>query len=295
MRTLLAAAIATALLALPGTARADLRFVAMEHSSFAPAQLEVLVGDSVSWRNSSLREHDVRSDAAGFDSGRVGSGDSFAHTFTAPGSYPYVCTIHTTMTGDVGVYSLLLDGPRKPVALGERLELHVRPADGLGPVTIEQDSGLGFQPVAVASPRAGGHAGHDQAAGDGYTLHATLTARVSASYRAVAGGQVSPPLRVEVNDAPRLTLSASARRGGALLAVGSVPAKPGAVVALQLYLRERFGWWTVDRARLDKRSRARFVLRRRRPVRARVIAVGEDGSTALVRSTAVAVRPRKLR
>jgi hypothetical protein len=60
--------------------------------------------------------------------------------------------------------------------------------------------------------------------------------------------------------------------------VRSVPAKPGALVGLQLHLRERFGWWTVDRARVDRHSRARFVLRRRRPVRARAAAGGRPGA-----------------
>jgi plastocyanin len=292
MRAALVAAVAAVALAIPGSARAELTFVSMTGSSFAPAHLDVLVGDSVSWRNSSIREHNVRSEAAGFESGRLGSGDGFAHTFAALGSYPYVCTIHTSMTGDVGVYSLLLDGPRRPVAAGAPLRLHVRPAAGLGPVTIEQDSGAGFRPVAVAAPAAGAHGGHAEAAEEGYTLHATLTAKLSASYRAVAGDQVSPSLHVEVSDAPQLFVSSSARTGGALLRVRAVPAKPGALVALQLRLRERFGWWTVDRARLDRRSRARFVLRRRRPVRARAIVLGANRVSVLAASTPVTVRPR---
>jgi plastocyanin len=291
MRAALLAVVASAMLALPGVARAELVFVSMAQSSFEPAHLEVLVGDNVTWRNSSLREHNVRSDAAGFESGRLDSGAVFAHGFDAPGIYPYVCTIHASMTGEVGVYPLLLDGPRRPVAAGAPLELHVRPAAGVSAVTIEQDSGAGFHPVATAVPRAGDHGGHDEAAQEGYTLHATLTATTTATYRAVAGDQVSPSLRVEVS-AARLALSASARRGGALLRVTGVPAKPGARVALQLRLRERFGWWTVDRARLDRRSRARFVLRRRRPVRARAIVLAANGVSALATSPPVTVRPR---
>ncbi|MEA2330834.1 MAG: hypothetical protein QOH58_972 [Thermoleophilaceae bacterium] len=292
MRAALLAAAACVALALPAAARAELTFVAMNQSTFSPAHLDVLVGDSVSWRNSSLREHDVRSDAAGFDSGRVGTGAGFAHTYAAPGSYPYACTIHTGMTGDVSAYSLLLDAPRRPVQLGAPLELHVRPAAGLGPVRIEEDSGAGFRPVAAAAPAGGGHGAHGDAAEDGYTLHATLTATVSATYRAVAGDQLSQPLRVEVTDAPRLVVSASPRRGGVAVGVRSVPPKPGALVAIQLRLRERFGWWTVDRARLDKRSRARFVLRRRQPVRARVIVVGANGVSAVAASAPVTLRPR---
>ena len=44
--------------------------------------------------------------------------------------------------------------------------------------------------------------------------------------------------------------------------VKASPASPGANVVLQLKLRERFGWWPVARARLDKRSRAALTVRR---------------------------------
>jgi hypothetical protein len=53
-------------------------------------------------------------------------------------------------------------------------------------------------------------------------------------------------------------------------------------VVLQLKLRERFGWWPVARARLDKRSQAHFKLRRdQRAVPARVVLVGPDWATVL--------------
>jgi hypothetical protein len=69
------------------------------------------------------------------------------------------------------------------------------------------------------------------------------------------------------------------------------PANPGARVSLQFRLRERFGWWTVARARLDKRSNARFVVRRSRAVRARIVLTLNDGWTPLAASAAVRVVP----
>jgi hypothetical protein len=61
---------------------------------------------------------------------------------------------------------------------------------------------------------------------------------------------------------------------------------------LQYRLKERFGWWPVRTARLDRRSRARFVVQPRHAVRARVVLVGEDGATALARSAPFRVKPR---
>jgi plastocyanin len=285
---LVAAVAAAAALAAP--ASAEVSFVAMEFDSFSPARLDVLVGDSVSWRNGSLRAHDVVSDVAGFDSGRVEQGGSFAHTFEAAGTFPYVCSIHDPMTGEVAVHPLLLSGPRGGVvARGAPIALHVRAPAGVGSVAIEEDSGTGFRPVATATPRVGhGHEGQEPG-----TLHATVRPAASASYRAVSDAGASPSLRVEVTDEVRLAVAAKRRPDGAVLRARSMPAQPRARVVLQVHLRERFGWWTVRRSRLDRRSRARFVLRRSRPVLARVALVGADWVTKLAVSRPVVVIPRR--
>jgi plastocyanin len=282
------AAVAIAALALAAPAHAELVFVAMEYTSFSPARLDLVVGDSVSWRNNSVREHDVASDTAAFDSGRVAPGGIFAHTFSVAGSFPYVCRIHDSMRGEVAVYPLLLSGPSGVVARAAPVPLHVRAPEGVTQATIEEDTGSGFRPVATATPQAEqGHEGHEDA-----TLHATVRPRASAFYRAASGGGVSPPVRVEVTDQAKVMLAASARPGGAVLRARAVPAQPRARLVLQLRLRERFGWWTVDRERLNGRSRARFVLRRGRPVRARVALVGADWVTAVAVSPHLVVRPR---
>jgi hypothetical protein len=62
------------------------------------------------------------------------------------------------------------------------------------------------------------------------------------------------------------------------------PAARGQTVVLQLHLPERFGWWPVRRARLDRASRARFVVHTRRRARARVVLTRTDGATPLARS-----------
>jgi plastocyanin len=277
-----------AVLALAAPARAEITFVSVQHSTFSPASVDVLVGDVVSWRNVSLRVHNIMSPAAGFEPGEVGQNATFAHTFATPGAYPYFCTIHAGMSGHVAAHPLLLVGPAAPVARGKPVALHVRAPAGAGEVAIEEDAGGGFRRVATAAPAAGdGHRDHDGAG----TLHATVTPAGSASYRAVAAAGTSPTVRVEVSDRMTLTLTSSAHPGGATLAVRSAPAQPGARVALQLRLRERFGWWTVARARLDSRSRASFTLRRQRPVRARVALVGRDRTTIVAASRPLAVRP----
>ncbi len=249
-------------------------FVSMATAAFSPAQVDVLAGDTVVWRNNSQKTHNVKFETVGFNSGRIAPRGATHHQFSSPGVYDYVCTIHDPMTGQVGVYPLLLDGPPKRVRRGTSVALHVRAPEGAGEVRIEADSGAGFEPVAVAGPAGGGgHEGHDEPG----TVHASVVASESATYRAVFPGGSSQEHRIEVTDAPDLTARVRrAHRGGALVTVAADPATPGARLVLQLKLPERFGWWPAARARLDKSSRARFTVRGHRGVPARVVLVGPD-------------------
>jgi plastocyanin/head-tail adaptor len=279
MRALATALLALAVLAAP--AQADSVFVSAGTSRFAPSQLDVLVGDNVIWRNNSLKTHNVQAETAGYNSGRFAPRTAVNHVFGTPGSFPYVCTIHDGMTGEIGVYPLLLGGPRRPVQPGASMALHVRAPEGTGEVTIEADTGSGYQPVATAgAPQGGGHEDHVEPG----TLHANVVASQTANYRAVAAAGVSQELRVEVSAGPALSVAARSSAGRRVVNVKAIPASPRVRVVLQLRLRERFGWWPVARARLDPRSRARFVLRGHAGVRARVVSVGPDWASVLSES-----------
>jgi plastocyanin len=69
---------------------------------FSPAIVEVPAGTTVTWtfRDGNV-PHDVKGD--GFYSGKPRRSGSFTHTFSTPGSYDYVCTVHPQMTGRVVV------------------------------------------------------------------------------------------------------------------------------------------------------------------------------------------------
>jgi plastocyanin len=285
---LMSTAVLAAALAGAAPAQAESIFVSMSSQSFSPRNLDVLAGDTVVWRNNSIKTHNVKFEAEGFNSGRIAPRGAANHAFPVTGAYPYVCTIHDGMQGEIGVHSLLLDGPGRRVRRGTQIALHVRAPEGAGEVTIEADRGTGFQTVAVAGPPAGGgHGGHVEPG----TLHANVAASETATYRAVSSAGTSQELRVEVTDAPDLTARARSRRGGvALVSVTANPATPGARVVLQLRLRERFGWWPVARGRLDRRSRATFTVRGHRGARARAVLVGPDWTTPLSQSRALRIR-----
>jgi plastocyanin len=280
------AAVVTALAA-AAPAHAESIFVQTLSQSFAPSNLDVLAGDTVVWRNDSVKTHNVKFETEGFNSGRLPPHSAANHPFPVVGVYPYICTIHDGMTGVIGVYPLVLSGPEKRVRRGTSVALHVRAPEGAGEVGIEADSGSGYVPVAVAGPaEGGGHEGHEEPG----TVHATLAASETATYRAVFAGGSSNDLRIEVTDAPDLAAKVRrVKRRSAVVTTSASPATPGARVVLQLKLRERFGWWPVARARLDKRSRAAFTVRGNAGAPARVVLVGPDWATPLSQSRTLRV------
>ena len=74
--------------------------ITIEAVSYAPTVVTVNVGDAVVWVNKDPFPHTATSTAAGFDSKEIG-GDAGSWTYTATrsGDFPYVCTLHPTMTG----------------------------------------------------------------------------------------------------------------------------------------------------------------------------------------------------
>jgi plastocyanin len=78
--------------------------VSMESIAFAPAELTVSAGDTVTWTNNDSVGHDVTADSfSSGDAGGMANGDTFEHTFEEAGTFDYVCTVHPGMEGSVVV------------------------------------------------------------------------------------------------------------------------------------------------------------------------------------------------
>ena len=75
--------------------------VSMKNSTFSPATLGFAVGGTVTWINEDNMIHTVTADDGSFDSGDIQPGATFKRTFTMPGTVPYHCTYHRSMTGSV--------------------------------------------------------------------------------------------------------------------------------------------------------------------------------------------------
>lgn len=70
-----------------------------------PAALVVKVGTTVTWTNQDGDAHTVTSqnNSGPLSSPPLNTGQTYAYTFTKPGTYSYLCTIHPFMTATVTV------------------------------------------------------------------------------------------------------------------------------------------------------------------------------------------------
>ncbi len=77
--------------------------VKIDNFSFGPATLSVTVGTTVTWTNRDDIPHTVVSTDKVFKSKVLDTDEKFSFTFTKAGTYPYFCSIHPKMTGQVAV------------------------------------------------------------------------------------------------------------------------------------------------------------------------------------------------
>jgi plastocyanin len=77
--------------------------VAIQNFAFAPATVTVKAGTTLTWTNRDQDSHTVTAMSGPFHSPTLNTGQSYRYTFTAPGRYEYLCTIHPFMTATVVV------------------------------------------------------------------------------------------------------------------------------------------------------------------------------------------------
>ena len=77
--------------------------VKIDNFSFSPASITIPVGTTVRWTNADDIPHTVVADDKTFKSKALDTDEQFTHTFTKPGTYSYLCSIHPKMTGTIVV------------------------------------------------------------------------------------------------------------------------------------------------------------------------------------------------
>lgn len=240
--------------------------VSIGFGDFVPSHLDVLAGDTVTWRNDSVRQHTVTANDESWDSGRLGARALFRRRFDEPGPIDYYCRLHA-IAATLDVHSILLDESPDAAGPGRLRDLSGRAAVEPGSeVHVEADTGSGFVHAATATVELDG------------TFHLEIRPRVTTTYRAMLGSEPSPPVTFVVLDR-RVSVSARARGRRTLVSARVTPSSPGVSAVLQLRLAHRFGWWPVARTHVSRGSRARFTIARGRRHKARVVLTLPDGAT----------------
>jgi len=80
------------------TANAEIK---IDNFSFGPQAITVPVGTIVTWINRDDIPHTVVSTEGVFKSKVQDTDEKFSYTFTKAGTYPYYCSVHPKMTGQV--------------------------------------------------------------------------------------------------------------------------------------------------------------------------------------------------
>jgi predicted lipoprotein with Yx(FWY)xxD motif/plastocyanin len=77
--------------------------IRIENFAYSPPALQVAGGTVVTATNADSAPHTWTADDGSWDSGTLGQGDGFQHTFDDPGTFSYHCAIHPSMRGTVAV------------------------------------------------------------------------------------------------------------------------------------------------------------------------------------------------
>jgi plastocyanin len=96
------AALAAGAPASQGAPAADAK-VQIDQYAFLPQRITVKPGTTVTWTNDDDDSHTVASSSKLFKSKALDTGYRFSFTFTTPGTYAYICSVHPYMTGAVVV------------------------------------------------------------------------------------------------------------------------------------------------------------------------------------------------
>ena len=87
----------------PPAGDSNSKSVSIASMSFGPSSTTVTKGATVTWTNNDYTTHTVTADDNSFNSGNLGYGGTFSHTFSNTGTFTYHCSIHPGMTGSVVV------------------------------------------------------------------------------------------------------------------------------------------------------------------------------------------------
>jgi plastocyanin len=250
MRRAAVSAAVAVLLAAPAGAKAETTTISMPGKFFDPLRSTMVAGDTVLFRNNDLVTHDVR--IGPFDSGPIVRFASWSQQIDAPGGYPFVCTLHAFMRGNVDVVAATLTAAPDGVIAGEPLTVSGRTRAGTAHVGVEQ-SVSGGPWIAVGDGAAPTLMG---------TFSAAVPAVEGASYRVTTPVGPSPAITPRVTARVDVHLAVVRKRRRVVVHVHTMPAVAGFTATLELYSRWHFRWRSLRHTKLDRDGYAAFRLPR---------------------------------
>lgn len=129
--------------------------VAIVDYSFNPGAITVDAGDTVQWTNDGKVASGHTVTGHGLNSGVLHSGSSYSFTFSHPGTFSYMCTIHPFMKGSVTVLGRSAGGSGGSSGSSGNGSSGSGAASG-GSSSSAAPTGPGSESAAVGSPTAAG-------------------------------------------------------------------------------------------------------------------------------------------
>ena len=77
--------------------------VAIDKFAYSPQEITIAPGTTIVWTNRDQTPHMVMARDRSFSSPAMDTDDTYRFTFTTPGDFSYLCTMHPFMTGVVHV------------------------------------------------------------------------------------------------------------------------------------------------------------------------------------------------
>lgn len=119
---------------------------------YAPADLTISAGDTVTWTNLDAVAHTATATDGTWDTGLLEQGASASITFTAAGTYEYLCTPHPSMTGRITVVAAT-QPTSSPAPGGDSLPDVAMSGSTVSPIAVLGLLLLGVAGLAALAPR----------------------------------------------------------------------------------------------------------------------------------------------
>jgi plastocyanin len=269
------------------SALAATRTVDITQAGFTPDRITIAYGDTVTWTNKDLSNHQVLADQAAFPTSPVlAPNQTYSHTFTKSGSFGYRDALNTQRRGTVVVRpGVSMKASAAQVGYGGTLTLSGTVSSAAAGENVNVDAmqcgATSFTRVASARSAAQG------------AWSAAVKPAMNSSYRASWKNATSVPFAARVGPAVSLK---RVRAGRFTASVTAAQSFVGKYVVLQRYRR---AWKNVKRVTLrtvkagttpTQISSAGFRARRTRGVRLRLLLTQPQAGACYAASRSAAIR-----